>query len=55
MKKLYAGSAIIDVTPQKPLFLHGYPHVERISEGVHDPLYASALIIDNGITKKNTK
>jgi len=51
MKKLLTGAAIIDVTPQKPMFLHGYPHVERISEGVHDPLYASAMIIDNGETK----
>ncbi|MCD6597494.1 MAG: neutral/alkaline non-lysosomal ceramidase N-terminal domain-containing protein, partial [Bacteroidales bacterium] len=51
MKKLHAGAAIIDVTPQKPMFLHGYPHVERISKGVHDPLFASALIIDNGITQ----
>ena len=50
MKKLLAGAAIIDVIPQKPMFLHGYPHVERISEGVHDPLYASALILDNGET-----
>ncbi|MBQ4915837.1 neutral/alkaline non-lysosomal ceramidase N-terminal domain-containing protein [Maribacter sp. MMG018] len=48
MKKLFAGVAIVDVTPQKPMFLHGYPHVERTSEGTHDPLYASALIIDNG-------
>ena len=47
MKKIQAGAAIIDVTPTKPMFLHGYPHVERISEGIHDPLYASALIIDN--------
>ena len=51
MKKLKAGVAIIDVTPQSPMFLHGYPHAERISEGVHDPLYASALIIDNGETQ----
>ncbi|MEN8193642.1 MAG: neutral/alkaline non-lysosomal ceramidase N-terminal domain-containing protein [Bacteroidota bacterium] len=48
MNKLLAGAAITDVTPQKPMFLHGYPHVERISEGVHDPLYASAMIVDNG-------
>lgn len=48
MKKLQAGTAIIDVTPAKPMFLHGYPHVERISEGVNDPLYASALILDSG-------
>jgi len=51
LKKLQAGVAIIDVTPPKPMFLHGYPHVERISEGVHDPLYASALIIDDGETQ----
>ena len=48
MKILQAGTAIIDITPQKPMFLHGYPHVERISEGIHDPLYASAMVIDNG-------
>ena len=51
MKNLQVGASIIDVTPQKPMFLHGYPHVERISEGVHDPLYASALILDNGETQ----
>jgi len=50
LKKLKAGAAITDVTPQKPMFLHGYPHVERISEGVHYPLYASALILDDGET-----
>lgn len=48
MKNLQAGAAIINVTPEKPMFLHGYPHVERTSEGIHDPLYASALVIDNG-------
>ncbi len=48
MKKLLAGASTIDVTPQKPMFLHGYPHVERVSEGTHDPLYASALVLDNG-------
>jgi neutral ceramidase len=48
LKKLKAGAAIVEVTPQKPMFLHGYPHVARISEGTHDPLFASALILDNG-------
>ncbi len=48
MKRLEAGASIIEVTPQKPMFLYGYPHVERISEGTHDPLYASAMVIDNG-------
>lgn len=43
-----AGAAQVDVTPRKPLFLYGYPHVPRISEGVHDPLLASALYVDDG-------
>jgi len=28
--------------------LFGYPHVPRISTGIHDPLLASALFLDNG-------
>jgi hypothetical protein len=28
--------------------LFGYPHVERISTGIHDPLLASALYLKNG-------
>ena len=51
MKKLLAGAGAINITPQKPMFLHGYPHVERVSEGTHDPLYAAALILDNGETQ----
>jgi hypothetical protein len=45
---LKAGRAITDITPDKPMFLAGYPHVERISNGTHDPLYASALYLENG-------
>jgi len=45
MNKLVAGVAQIDVTPDKPLHLYGYPHVDRISTGVHDPLLASALYL----------
>lgn len=37
-----------EVTPQKPTQLVGYPHVKRIFTGVHDPLYASALVLRNG-------
>lgn len=44
---LKAGVAVRDITPQKPIFLAGYPHVPRISEGVHDPLLASALFLEN--------
>ncbi|MCX7428640.1 MAG: neutral/alkaline non-lysosomal ceramidase N-terminal domain-containing protein, partial [Planctomycetia bacterium] len=40
---LKAGAAVRDVSPREPTALFGYPHVERISEGIHDPLLASAL------------
>ena len=41
----FAGTALREISPQKPLFLVGYPHVPRISEGINDPLYASALCL----------
>ena len=44
---LHAGAAAVDITPGRPLFLVGYPHVPRTSTGVHDPLYASALCLRN--------
>jgi len=52
MKKniLKTGAAVTEITPKKSMFLYGYPHVERYSEGIHDPLYASALVLDNGNT-----
>lgn len=45
---LQAGFGRRDITPQKPCFLAGYPHVGRTSTGVHDPLFASALFVGNG-------
>lgn len=45
---LRAGAAKVDVSPRKPEFLVGYPHVPRVSTGVHDPLWASALYISDG-------
>jgi len=45
--ELLAGFARRDISPQQPCFLVGYPHVERISTGIHDPLFASALCIEN--------
>ncbi len=49
-KSLLAGSATRDITPTKPMFLAGYPHVPRTSTGVHDPLLASALYLADGKT-----
>ena len=45
---LRAGAAVREITPCGPTALFGYPHIERISTGVHDPLLASALVLDNG-------
>ena len=39
---LSAGTGRVDVSPQESMFLWGYPHVERMSSGVHDPLFATA-------------
>jgi neutral ceramidase len=44
---LQAGTAVGDITPALPAALFGYPHVERIASGVHDPLLASALYLKN--------
>lgn len=46
-----AGAAAVDITPKKPMFLFGYPHVPRTSTGVHDPLFSSALALDDGQEK----
>jgi hypothetical protein len=46
-----AGSSQIDITPKDSQFLFGYPHVERMSTGVHDPLLSSALYLENGKEK----
>jgi Neutral/alkaline non-lysosomal ceramidase, N-terminal len=44
---LKSGTAVVDITPENSMFLVGYPHVERMSEGVNDPLCASALYLEN--------
>jgi len=45
---LQAGAAALEITPRDSQFLFGYPHVERMSTGVHDPLFTSALYLRNG-------
>jgi len=42
------GAAQSDVTPRDAQFLYGYPHVERMSTGVHDRLLASAMYLHDG-------
>lgn len=45
-----SGAFAIDITPQRSVQLAGYPFVERKSTGVHDPLLASALYMNDGKT-----
>jgi neutral ceramidase len=42
---LMAGAATADLTPQDQVFLFGYPHVMRLSTGVHDRLETVALFL----------
>ncbi len=49
--QLYAGAAQCDISPKEPEPLIGYPHVARISTGIHDPLLASALFLGNESTQ----
>ena len=48
---LWAGAATADLTPQSSTFLFGYPHVPRLSTGVHDRLEAAALYLRHGDQK----
>jgi neutral ceramidase len=50
MATLRAGAAAVDISPRDSQFLYGYPHVERFSTGIHDPLLATALFLTNGRT-----
>lgn len=43
-----AGVAEIDVSPQPGVQLVGYPTVIRSNTGIHDPLFADCLVLDNG-------
>jgi len=46
-----AGTAIIDISPDKGEELAGYPHYPRNNTGVHDPLMASCLYLSDGKTE----
>ncbi len=48
---LIAGTSIIDISPKKGIELAGYPHFPRYNTGVHDPLYASCIYLDDGKEK----
>jgi neutral ceramidase len=45
---LRAGIAKIDITPDTPVMLYGYSSRNSLSEGIHDRLYARAVVFENG-------
>ena len=51
MGKLKAGVAIRDISPEAGIRLCGYPRFDRKNTGIHDPLYASCLFLDDSKTK----
>jgi neutral ceramidase len=44
---LRAGISKIDITPANPVKLYGYASRKTLSEGVHDPLSARAVVFEN--------
>jgi hypothetical protein len=45
--ELRAGLSKIDITPEHPVKMGGYESRKDLSQGVHDPLGARALVIEN--------
>jgi|WetSurMetagenome_2_1015567.scaffolds.fasta_scaffold04781_3 neutral ceramidase len=44
---LQAGVSKIDITPDIPVMLYGYASRKTTSEGIHDHLYARAIVFEN--------
>ena len=54
VENFYIGWASADITPDKPVIIHGQFHA-RISEGVMDPVTATALAIESGKGESSEK
>jgi hypothetical protein len=46
--QLTAAAGKVDITPTRPVYIAGYS-ANRLSEGVHDPLWARCLVLKNGM------
>jgi len=49
--KLTAGVALVEVSPGPGIELAGYPHHPRHNKGIHDPLCAGCICLEDGTTK----
>ena len=45
--QLMAAAGKVDITPARPVYIAGYSS-NRLSDGVHDPLWARCLVLKNG-------
>jgi neutral ceramidase len=48
---LTAGVSLVDISPGPGIELAGYPHHPRNNTGIHDPLHAGCICLDDGATK----
>jgi hypothetical protein len=46
-----AGFAVGDITPELGIYLTGYGLPERLAEGIHSPLRATAMVLSEGDTE----
>jgi hypothetical protein len=49
--RLKAGVSLVDISPGPGIELAGYPHHPRHNTGVHDPLHAGCILLDDGETR----
>jgi hypothetical protein len=48
MGNLLFGTAVREITPAYPVWMHGYANRDRKSDGVSEPIYLGCLAISNG-------
>ena len=48
MQTFRAGASSVDISPERGIGLCGYHNFERKNIGIHDPLYACCIYIDDG-------
>jgi neutral ceramidase len=51
MGSLLAGAAKADITPPPGVMMDGYGARQTPSEGIHDPLFARVLVLDDGVSR----
>ncbi|HTZ51566.1 MAG TPA: neutral/alkaline non-lysosomal ceramidase N-terminal domain-containing protein [Spirochaetia bacterium] len=49
--RMTAGVSLVDISPGPGIELAGYPHHPRHNKGIHDPLYAGCICLDDGTTR----